>query len=430
MNTFIQFINKEKQRRGLSTAPLFEENKLYIFKNGTRWLVESSDEKCVVAANGEAVEEKQFFTGEEFAAQVDTAATEVVQKQKTLDQQQKQAAQTLQQIAMQKIAQGQSICDGCEEADKEEFAQGQQMIKDGHEILKQAQEAQDKIAAQEADEEVSKQVQQFQKAAQQVQDSVKILGTVINDLIPPTEQITIPQLAKQSEILARANAITNSAADVFQTAVKKQQQILAQASEELKNELASQMACQLKQEEGECVLSKEQQKIKAVEEELQKLIDITDDGELEVVKQCAELVQQMSKVVDLIATETFKHDNVEQPAEEQQPTELFQQFLETAKEHFIAQQVVMAQIDEVEEGKNEQVQKVVDMIDVAQKQIEDDVDIEEFAQTINELIQHVQELEQPEEETDQASHEDILASLDEIKQILSQVVDKEPAEEE
>lgn len=457
MNTFIQFINEEKQRRGLSTAALFEANKLYVFKNGSRWLVESSDEEHVEATEEETAELKQFAS-DEFAAQVDSAATEVVQKQKTLEQQQKQAAQTLQQIAMQKIAQGQSICDGCEEADKEEFAQGQQLIKDGHELLKQAQEAQEEIAAQEAGEEVSAQVQSFQKAAQQVQDSVKILGTVINDLIPPSEQITIPQLAKQSEILVRANAIASSASDVFQTAVQKQQQILDQADEELKDELASQMACQLKQEEGECVLSKEQQKLKAVEEELQKLVDVADEGELEVVKQCAELVQQMSKVVDTITNETFKQGEVElkqdeeaseeteaevaaeieQPAEaeeaaeeqELQPTELFQQKLEKAKECFVAQQVAMAQSEEVEEGKDEKIQKVVDMIEAAQKQIEDDANIEDFAQSINELVQQVQELKQAEDEAEQTSHEDILAGLEEIKQILSQFLDSEDTEEE
>lgn len=456
MNTFIQFINEEKQRRGLSTAALFEANKLYVFKNGSRWLVESSDEEHVEATEEETAEQKQFAS-DEFAAQVDSAATEVVQKQKTLEQQQKQAAQTLQQIAMQKIAQGQSICDGCEEADKEEFAQGQQLIKDGHELLKQAQEAQEEIAAQEAGEEVSAQVQSFQKAAQQVQDSVKILGTVINDLIPPSEQITIPQLAKQSEILVRANAIASSASDVFQTAVQKQQQIIDQADEELKAELASQMACQLKQEE-ECVLSKEQQKLKAVEEELQKLVDVADEGELEVVKQCAELVQQMSKVVDTITDETFKQGEVElkqneeaseeteaevaaeieQPAEveeaaeeqELQPTELFQQKLEKAKECFVAQQVAMAQSEEVEEGKDEKIQKVVDMIDAAQKQIEDDANIEDFAQSIDELVQQVQELKQAEDEAEQASHEDILAGLEEIKQILSQFLDGEEAQEQ
>ena len=178
MNTFIQFINEEKQRLGLSTKALFEAGKSYVFKNGKCWLVESSDEETVEAVETETEQQKQF-TPEEFEAQIDSAATQVVQKQKTVEQQQKQAAQTLQQIAMQKIAQGQSMCDDCEECDKEAFEQGQQMIQAGHELLKQAQQAQEEIAAQQQGEEVSVQVQQFQKAAQQVQDSVKILGTVI-----------------------------------------------------------------------------------------------------------------------------------------------------------------------------------------------------------------------------------------------------------
>lgn len=458
MNTFIQFINEEKQRLGLSTKALFEAGKSYVFKNGKCWLVESSDEETVEAVETETEQQKQF-TPEEFEAQIDSAATQVVQKQKTVEQQQKQAAQTLQQIAMQKIAQGQSMCDDCEECDKEAFEQGQQMIQAGHELLKQAQQAQEEIAAQQQGEEVSAQVQQFQKAAQQVQDSVKILGTVINDLIPPSEQITVPQLAKQSEVLVRANAIADSANDVFQTAVQKQQQIVAQADEELKAELESQMCSQLNQEDGDCVLSKEQQKLQMVAQEIEQLVDTVEGEDLEVVKQCGELIQHMSEIVKTIADETFSNDEVkldqnedlgdisdkdkealddlinqskesseesDEIEEEQtvQTTELFQQKLEKAKECLVAQQVALAQVDEVEDNAQEQIQKTVDMVELAQKQIEDDAEVEEFEKTIDELVQQVEELknlEQPiKQDDEQVSLEDIASDLAEIKQILAQ----------
>lgn len=465
MNTFIQFINEEKQRLGLSTKALFEAGKSYVFKNGKCWLVESSDEETVEAVETETEQQKQF-TPEEFEAQIDSAATQVVQKQKTVEQQQKQAAQTLQQIAMQKIAQGQSMCDDCEECDKEAFEQGQQMIQAGHELLKQAQQAQEEIAAQQQGEEVSVQVQQFQKAAQQVQDSVKILGTVINDLIPPSEQITIPQLAKQSEVLVRANAIADSANDVFQTAVQKQQQIVAQADEELKAELESQMCSQLNQEDGDCVLSKEQQKLQMVAQEIEQLVDTVEGEDLEVVKQCGELIQHMSEIVKTITDEKFTDDEVkldqdedlddisdkdkealddlinqskesseessedadevDEVEEEQtvQTTELFQQKLEKAKECLVAQQVALAQVDEVEDNAQEQIQKTVDMVELAQKQIEDDAEVEEFEKTIDELVQQVEELknlEQPiKQDDEQVSLEDIASDLAEIKQILAQ----------
>ena len=472
MNTFIQFINEEKQRLGLSTKALFEAGKSYVFKNGKCWLVESSDEETVEAVESETEQQRQF-TPEEFEAQIDSAATQVVQKQKTVEQQQKQAAQTLQQIAMQKIAQGQSMCDDCEECDKEAFEQGQQMIQAGHELLKQAQQAQEEIAAQQQGEEVSVQVQQFQKAAQQVQDSVKILGTVINDLIPPSEQITIPQLAKQSEILVRANAIADSANDVFQTAVQKQQQIVAQADEELKAELESQMCTQLNQEDGDCVLSKEQQKLQMVAQEIEQLIDTVEGEDLEVVKQCGQLIQNMSEIIKTITDETFLNGQVQlnqnedlgdishsdkealqdlisqseeaseeveaeadEDEQEVQPTELFQQKLEKAKQCLIAQQVALAQVDEVEEGVQEQVQKVVDMIEQAQEQIEKDAEVEEFAQQIDELAQQIEELSKQQllvkQDDEEVSLEDIASDLEEIKQILAQFVDNDeeaPAQE-
>ena len=484
MKDFIKFINEAKISRGISTRALFEANKLYVFKNGSRWLVESADEEQVEAVEASSEQVKQFKQ-EEFAAQVDDAATQVVAKQQSLEAQQKQAAQTLQQIAMQKIAQGQQMCDDCEECDKETFEQGQQLINDGHALLKQAQEAQEEIAAQEQGDQVSAQVQQFQKATQQVQDSVKILGTVINDLIPPSEQITIPQLAKQTEVMVRANAIADSAHDVFETAVQKQQQIVAQADEELKAELEGQMCTQLKQEDGDCVLSKEKQKLEAVAQEIQQLVDTVEGEELEVVKQCAELIQNMQKIVDKITDETFEEGEVElkqdeeasdveeaeveeapvqeEPAAEEvpaddadaeeveaeteaqeveeapamQPTEIFQQKLEKAKDCLVAQQVALAQGDEVKDETQEQVQKVVDMIEEAQKQIEEDAEVEEFQKTIDEITQQIEELQKSEQlikqDEEQVSLEDIANDLEEIKQILAQfaqTVEEAPAQEE
>lgn len=456
MNTFIQFINEEKQRLGLSTKALFEAGKSYVFKNGKCWLVESSDEETVEAVETETEQQKQF-TPEEFESQIDSAATQVAQQQKTVEQQQKQAVQTLQQIAMQKIAQGQSMCDDCEECDKETFEQGQQMIQTGHELLKQAQQAQEEIAAQQQSEEVSVQIQQFQKAAQQVQDSIKILGTVVNDLIPPSEQITIPQLAKQTEILVRANAIVDSANDVFQTAVQKQKQIVAQADEELKAELESQMYTQLNQENGECILSKEQQKLQMIAQEIEQLVDTVDGEDLEVVKQCIKLIQNMSEIVNTITDETFfngevKNDQSEEASEEVeaeeakedevveeplvQPTDIFQQKLEKAKQCLVAQQVALAQTDEVKEETHELFQKSVDMIEQAQEQIEKDAEVEEFASTIDKLAQQIEELSKQQllvkQDDGEVSLEDIASDLEEIKQILAQFVnnaEEAPAQE-
>ena len=85
MKNFIKFINEERVARGLSMKTLFEANKLFIFKDGSKWLVESSDQEQVVAVSQDEEEQsQQQFTPDQFESQIDDKATEQAQQEQDI----------------------------------------------------------------------------------------------------------------------------------------------------------------------------------------------------------------------------------------------------------------------------------------------------------------------------------------------------------
>jgi hypothetical protein len=299
MNKFLKFINEARQAHGLSLITLFEANKLYVFKNGTKWIVESVDQDTVKAAEAGTEEVKQF-TQEEFDAQINHQATDVVVKQEKLASQQKNATKQVKQVALQSIAQGQAMCDECgDDKDCEKYAQGQQMIEDGHKLLQSAQTTEDAVdaAAVEGDK-IAGQMLVFDKAQAQAQDAVKIISQVVNELIPPSEEITIAQLAKQSAIIARAAAIVNTANDVFQSATQKQDEIISAVEDSIADELRSKQMVQIDQSE-DSKFSVASQKIDSVQAVVQQALEdegLSDDEKAEADK----VFQNISDIQEVI----------------------------------------------------------------------------------------------------------------------------------
>jgi hypothetical protein len=344
MNKFLKFINEARQAHGLSLITLFEANKLYVFKNGTKWIVESADQDMVTASEADTEEVKQF-TQEEFDAQVNHQATAVVDKQEKIATQQKNATQQVKQVALQSIAQGQAMCDECgEDKDCEKYAQGKQMIEDGHKLLQSAQETEEAVdAATVEGDAVAAQILVFDKAQAQAQDAVKILSQVINELIPPSEEITIAQLAKQSAIIARSAAIANTANDVLQSAMQKQNAIIDAVEASVADELRAKQTVQIDQSEGS-QFDVAAQKIAAVQATVQQLVDDASEEEKESINEVVCHLNELQQIVDGLV----KQQKQEEPAEVEETEESSVEEVNQSVEETVEQEepVELEQCDE------------------------------------------------------------------------------------
>lgn len=432
MKTFIRFINEQRQSRGLSLNTLFEANKIFIFKNGSKWLVESSDQEQVIAYNTAQGQQKQF-TPEEFGAQVDHEATDV---QDTVDKQvqgQTEVASELQKLGLGQIEKGQQVCDNCQD-DKQEFERGQKMIEKGHQLLKQAQELQAQVEDQATVEAPEQTVKQFEVSSQQAMDAVKAITDVVNQLIPPAETVTVSQIAKQTSQMQTAQRLIDVASEVVQTALQQQEQVFDAADVSTQEIMTQQMQKQLAQAQGEEVAQAEQ-KVQELQDKLEQICQECSDEDC--LKQCQQaqtvvdaIMQQVQNVkqVQMDSSEPTEEDpNQEEMAAEQKPqatsVQMIKQKLMQAQEQVQAQQ---KQVVEVEDGVDykelaDNLEKVEDLLNATIEMIDYDPDVEDFQDQLEQIKQAVEDLGEVEICQSEDS-EDVPETIKDLAKEIAQVV--------
>lgn len=435
MKSFIRFINEQRQSRGLSLNTLFEANKIFIFKNGSKWLVESSDQEQVIAHNTAQGQQKQF-TPEEFSAQVDHEATDV---QDTVDKQvqgQIEVASELQKLGLGQIEKGQQVCDNCQD-DKQEFERGQKMIEKGHQLLKQAQELQAQVEDQAAVEAPEQTVKQFEVSSQQAMDAVKAITDVVNQLVPPAETVTVSQIAKQTAQMQTAQRLIDVASEVVQTALQQQEQVFDAADVSTQEIMTQQMQKQLAQAQGEEV-AKAEQKVQELQDKLEQICQECSDEDC--LKQC----QQAQTVVDAIMQQVQNVKQVQmdssEPTEEdpkqkemaadasrQKPQEtsaqMIKQKLMQAQEQVQAQQKQVAEVEDGVDYKElaDNLEKVEDLLNATIEMIDYDPDVEDFQDQLEQIKQAVEDLGEV-EICQSEDAEDVPETIKDLAKEIAQVV--------
>lgn len=409
MKSFIKFINEQRQSRGLSLNTLFEANKIFIFKNGSKWLVESSDQEQVIAHNTAQGQQKQF-TPEEFDAQVDHEATDVQDTVNKQVQGQTEVASELQKLGLGQIEKGQQMCDNCQD-DKQKFERGQKMIEKGHQLLKQAQELQAQVEDQVAVEAPEQTVKQFEVSSQQAMDAVKAITDVVNQLIPPAETVTVSQIAKQTAQMQTAQRLIDVASEVVQTALQQQEQVFDAADASTQEIMTQQMQKQLAQAQGEEV-AKAEQKVQELQDKLEQICQECSDEDC--LKQC----QQAQTVVDAIMQQVQNVKQVqmdssepveqteEDPKQEEMAVDSSEQKSQETSAQMIKQKLMQAQeqvqaqqkqVAEVEDGVDykelaNNLEKVEDLLNATIEMIDYDPDVEDFQDQLEQIKQAVEDL--------------------------------------
>lgn len=435
MKSFIRFINEQRQSRGLSLNTLFEANKIFIFKNGSKWLVESSDQEQVIAHNTAQGQQKQF-TPEEFSAQVDHEATNVQDTVNKQAQGQTEVASELQKLGLGQIEKGQQMCDNCQD-DKQKFERGQKMIEKGHQLLKQAQELQAQVEDQAAVEAPEQTVKQFEVSSQQAMDAVKAITDVVNQLIPPAETVTVSQIAKQTSQMQTAQRLIDVASEVVQTALQQQEQVFDAADVSTQEIMTQQMQKQLAQAQGEEV-AKAEQKVQELQDKLEQICQECSDEDC--LKQC----QQAQMVVDAIMQQVQNVKQVQmdssEPAEEdpkqeeiaadvslQKPqvtsAQMIKQKLMQAQEQLQAQQKQVAEVEDGVDYKElaDNLEKVEDLLNATIEMIDYDPDVEDFQDQLEQIKQAVEDLGEV-EICQSEDAEDVPETIKDLAKEIAQVV--------
>lgn len=438
MKSFIKFINEQRQSRGLSLNTLFEANKIFIFKNGSKWLVESSDQEQVIAHNTAQGQQKQF-TPEEFDAQVDHEATDVQDTVNKQVQGQTEVASELQKLGLGQIEKGQQMCDNCQD-DKQKFERGQKMIEKGHQLLKQAQELQAQVEDQVAVEAPEQTVKQFEVSSQQAMDAVKAITDVVNQLIPPAETVTVSQIAKQTAQMQTAQRLIDVASEVVQTALQQQEQVFDAADASTQEIMTQQMQKQLAQAQGEEV-AKAEQKVQELQDKLEQICQECSDEDC--LKQC----QQAQTVVDAIMQQVQNVKQVqmdssepaeqteEDPKQEEMAVDSSEQKSQETSAQMIKQKLMQAQeqvqaqqkqVAEVEDGADykelaDNLEKVEDLLNATIEMIDYDPDVEDFQDQLEQIKQAVEDLGEV-EICQSEDAEDVPETIKDLAKEIAQVV--------
>lgn len=438
MKSFIKFINEQRQSRGLSLNTLFEANKIFIFKNGSKWLVESSDQEQVIAHNTAQGQQKQF-TPEEFDAQVDHEATDVQDTVNKQVQGQTEVASELQKLGLGQIEKGQQMCDNCQD-DKQKFERGQKMIEKGHQLLKQAQELQAQVEDQAAVEAPEQTVKQFEVSSQQAMDAVKAITDVVNQLIPPAETVTVSQIAKQTAQMQTAQRLIDVASEVVQTALQQQEQVFDAADASTQEIMTQQMQKQLAQAQGEEV-AKAEQKVQELQDKLEQICQECSDEDC--LKQC----QQAQTVVDAIMQQVQNVKQVqmdssepveqteEDPKQEEMAVDSSEQKSQETSAQMIKQKLMQAQeqvqaqqkqVAEVEDGADykelaDNLEKVEDLLNATIEMIDYDPDVEDFQDQLEQIKQAVEDLGEV-EICQSEDAEDVPETIKDLAKEIAQVV--------
>lgn len=292
MKSFTAYINEQIKARGLESSELFESNKTYVTKDGLRWIVESDDDEVVKATCVDGKCQSKEFKKEEFTQAVDKELSAKVQEIMTQSKDASKIAQEIIQAALQNIQTGQQIIDS-DDSSEAEKADAQQIIDDGHNLLASAQEMQTVITdTEEVPVELSEPVQRFHTADQNIKTGQELLSKVVNELIPPVDEVTVPQLAKQASVIAAAANMASNIQDAMQTAIDTQQKIFDDATPEARNEM---MQCgNLTQQSKTEALQAVEDKVQQMKDQVKLLIDKGEDvdvindvyANLESIHQC------------------------------------------------------------------------------------------------------------------------------------------------
>ena len=335
MKKFIQLITEELNKRSLKIAPLFLENKIYVDINNINWLVESVDENEIVATNTET-SETQSFTPDEFAKQI--TIPEPVDNSQSDNKLQK-VAQELRQEGLNRIQQGQELCDKCNnDKDHEDYAKGQALLTQGYNLLKQADELKE-VGDSENSLNVNQQQAQFLQNKEIIENGQKLVeqGQIVIDSIKvnPDEIIKIQKLISQAQQL-----IQQGCKEIKEGQQKQNKQILISQQDnidQLQSEVVEQ--CQFLQNQ-----------ISELKDELVKLDQ--NDEIAEIIKQCDQITQEAQEVID-------QEDNsVSTSNTQENPVEIIKETLKT-----IAEQITQLQVSQAQNKKKPEICQQLDDIE-------------------------------------------------------------------
>lgn len=378
MKKFFEFINEELEARKLKPLAVFTEGKCYITADGASWLVESVEDDEVVATNQET-QETQTFTPDEFAQQVDVDATAKNDQTEKEVSKLNQAAQNLMSLGLQKIAQGQQMCDNCSDKESVEFKQGQQLQAQGYKLLKQAEELKqlDQYGEQLT---LAQQIQQFKQCKDAIEAGQKIVEQA-QLILTDIKELNKDNLCQAQEVIAKAQDLVKEGCEAIVQGQKQQNKETLISQQEGNQQLAQEV-----QEQIDVLKEQAEQLEKQANEFIGQSQEKEDQEKAAAICQAA---QQMKSDAAKVEAQLKQEDEQKLQQEQGQDEPVNQEDKESEQE-FISKQLKQAE-DEIEAA---QVIQAQDDSEEAKQTAQDLEDIANDLQDAQELAAQEQTEEQ------------------------------------
>ena len=376
MKKFFEFINEELEARKLKPLAIFTEGKCYITTDGASWLVESVEDDEVVATNQET-QETQTFTTDEFAQQVDVDATAKNDQIEKEVSKLNQAAQNLMSLGLQKIAQGQQICDNCSDKESVEFKQGQQLQAQGYKLLKQAEELKqlDQCGEQLT---LAQQIQQFKQCKDAIEAGQKIVEQA-QLILTDIKELNKDNLCQAQEVITKAQDLVKEGCEAIIQGQKQQNKETLISQQEGNQQLAQEV-----QEQIDILKEQAEQLEKQANEFISQSQEKEDQEKAAAICQAA---QQMKSDAAKVEAQ-LKQENEQKLQQEQEQDKPVNQ--EESEQEFISKQLKQAE-DEIEAA---QVIQAQDDSEEAKQTAQDLEDIANDLQDAQEIAAQEQTEEQ------------------------------------
>lgn len=376
MKKFFEFINEELEVRKLKPLAAFTEGKCYITTDGASWLVESVEDEEIVATNQET-QETQTFTPDEFAQQVDVDATAKNDQTEKEVSKLNQAAQNLMSLGLQKIAQGQQMCDNCSDKESVEFKQGQQLQAQGYKLLKQAEELKqlDQCGEQLT---LAQQIQQFKQCKDAIEAGQKIVEQA-QLILTDIKELNKDNLCQAQEVIAKAQDLVKEGCEAIIQGQKQQNKETLISQQEGNQQLAQEV-----QEQIDALKEQTEQLEKQANEFIGQSQEKEDQEKAAAICQAA---QQMKSDAAKVEVQLKQEDEQKLQQEQEQDKPVNQ---EESEQEFISKQLKQAE-DEIEAA---QVIQAQDDSEEAKQTAQDLEDIANDLQDAQELVAQEQTEEQ------------------------------------
>lgn len=376
MKKFFEFINEELEARKLKPLAAFTEGKCYITTDGASWLVESVEDEEIVATNQET-QETQTFTPDEFAQQVDVDATAKNDQTEKEVSKLNQAAQNLMSLGLQKIAQGQQMCDNCSDKESVEFKQGQQLQAQGYKLLKQAEELKqlDQCGEQLT---LAQQIQQFKQCKDAIEAGQKIVEQA-QLILTDIKELNKDNLCQAQEVIAKAQDLVKEGCEAIIQGQKQQNKETLISQQEGNQQLAQEV-----QEQIDALKEQTEQLEKQANEFIGQSQEKEDQEKAAAICQAA---QQMKSDAAKVEVQLKQEDEQKLQQEQEQDKPVNQ---EESEQEFISKQLKQAE-DEIEAA---QVIQAQDDSEEAKQTAQDLEDIANDLQDAQELVAQEQTEEQ------------------------------------